>query len=60
VSEAVQDSSTAVNYFEFRDVCKAFDGRPVLKDVSFTVKRGETCVIMGAAAEIGVVEAHGF
>jgi phospholipid/cholesterol/gamma-HCH transport system ATP-binding protein len=28
-------------------VCKAFDDRAVLKDVSFTVKRGETCVIMG-------------
>jgi phospholipid/cholesterol/gamma-HCH transport system ATP-binding protein len=35
------------NYFEFRDVCKAFDERPVLVDVSFTVKRAETCVIMG-------------
>jgi phospholipid/cholesterol/gamma-HCH transport system ATP-binding protein len=28
-------------------VCKAFDDRPVLVDVSFTVKRAETCVIMG-------------
>jgi len=35
------------NYFEFRDVCKGFDGRPVLDHVSFQVKRGETCVIMG-------------
>ena len=35
------------NYFEFRDVCKAFDERPVLIEVSFTVKRAETCVIMG-------------
>lgn len=35
------------NYFEFRNVCKAFDERPVLVDVSFTVKRAETCVIMG-------------
>jgi ABC-type transporter Mla maintaining outer membrane lipid asymmetry ATPase subunit MlaF len=35
------------NFFEFHNVNKAFDGRPVLKDVSFTVKRGETCVIMG-------------
>jgi phospholipid/cholesterol/gamma-HCH transport system ATP-binding protein len=35
------------NYFEFRDVCKGFDGRDVLKDVSFSVKKGETCVIMG-------------
>ena len=37
----------AENYFEFRGVSKAFDGRPVLNQVSFTVKRGETCVIMG-------------
>jgi len=37
----------APNYFEFRDVSKGFDGRPVLDGVSFTVKRGETCVIMG-------------
>ncbi len=35
------------NFFEFRDVCKAFDERPVLDHVSFTVKRAETCVIMG-------------
>jgi phospholipid/cholesterol/gamma-HCH transport system ATP-binding protein len=34
-------------YFEFRDVCKAFDDNQVLRDVSFHVKRGETCVIMG-------------
>lgn len=34
-------------YFEFRDVCKAFDERPVLNNVSFKVKRGDTCVIMG-------------
>jgi phospholipid/cholesterol/gamma-HCH transport system ATP-binding protein len=37
----------AENFFEFRDVNKAFDGRAVLQNVSFTVKRGETCVIMG-------------
>ena len=36
-----------VNYFEFRDVCKSFDDRLVLDHVSFSVKRGETCVIMG-------------
>ena len=35
------------NYFEFRDVCKAFDERPVLMNVTFAVKRAETCVIMG-------------
>lgn len=39
--------SFAENVFEFRDVNKAFDGRPVLNHVSFTVKRGQTCVIMG-------------
>jgi phospholipid/cholesterol/gamma-HCH transport system ATP-binding protein len=37
----------AANYFEFREVCKGFDDRLVLDHVSFTVKRGETCVIMG-------------
>ncbi len=36
-----------IHFFEFRDVCKSFDGRLVLDHVSFTVKRGETCVIMG-------------
>jgi phospholipid/cholesterol/gamma-HCH transport system ATP-binding protein len=35
------------NYFEFRDVYKSFDERLVLDHVSFAVKRGETCVIMG-------------
>ncbi|MGC1414234.1 MAG: ATP-binding cassette domain-containing protein [Candidatus Acidiferrum sp.] len=35
------------DFFEFRDVCKSFDENEVLKNVSFTVKRGETCVIMG-------------
>jgi len=35
------------NFFEFHNVCKSFDGRLVLDRVSFTVKRGETCVIMG-------------
>jgi phospholipid/cholesterol/gamma-HCH transport system ATP-binding protein len=40
-------SGESPNYFEFRDVCKGFDERLVLDHVSFTVKRGETCVIMG-------------
>jgi phospholipid/cholesterol/gamma-HCH transport system ATP-binding protein len=34
-------------YFEFRGVTKAFDEHVVLDNVSFKVKRGETCVIMG-------------
>ena len=37
----------AENFFEFCDVCKSFDENEVLKNVSFTVKRGETYVIMG-------------
>ncbi len=40
-------NDSADNYFEFRGVCKAFDDRVVLNDVSFQVKRGQTCVIMG-------------
>jgi ABC-type transporter Mla maintaining outer membrane lipid asymmetry ATPase subunit MlaF len=39
--------NAAENYFEFRNVSKAFDERVVLNDVSFQVKRGQTCVIMG-------------
>jgi len=47
VGEPVPSGEAAPNFFEFRDVCKAFDDRLVLDHVSFTVKRGETCVIMG-------------
>jgi phospholipid/cholesterol/gamma-HCH transport system ATP-binding protein len=48
-AEADARSSTPAptNFFEFRDVNKAFDDRVVLNDVSFVVRRGETCVIMG-------------
>lgn len=35
------------NFFEFQEVCKSFDDRLVLDHVSFSVKRAETCVIMG-------------
>jgi len=42
-----RESSAAEFYFEFHGVCKAFDERVVLNNVSFRVKRGETCVIMG-------------
>jgi len=47
--ESAEPSSNgrSENYFEFRNVSKAFDDRPVLVDVSFPVKRAETCVIMG-------------
>ena len=46
-NEAPGGRREAPNYFEFRDICKAFDERLVLDHVTFTVKRGETCVIMG-------------
>ncbi len=41
------DQPQSENFFEFRDVNKSFDDHYVLKEVSFSVKRGETCVIMG-------------
>ena len=47
VAEPVPSGETAPNFLEFSDVCKAFDDRVVLDHVSFTVKRGQTCVIMG-------------
>lgn len=47
MSELARTTDFAENFFEFRAVNKAFDGRPVLNQVSFTVKRGQTCVIMG-------------
>ncbi|HXC49183.1 MAG TPA: ATP-binding cassette domain-containing protein [Candidatus Sulfotelmatobacter sp.] len=55
MSEDLKDSgltdkgrgSAAEYYFEFRGVNKAFDEHVVLQDVSFKVKRGATCVIMG-------------
>ena len=37
----------STNFFEFREVSKAFDEHLVLNRVSFTVKKGQTCVIMG-------------
>jgi phospholipid/cholesterol/gamma-HCH transport system ATP-binding protein len=46
-TQARLSTPAATNFFEFRDVSKAFDDHVVLNDVSFTVKRGETCVIMG-------------
>lgn len=44
---AADANANGVPYVEFRDVTKAFDDRVVLNKVSFSVKRGETCVIMG-------------
>jgi len=52
--------SVAEYYFEFRGVNKAFDEHVVLRNVSFKVKRGDTCVIMGTQrrGKIGFAEAH--
>ena len=47
LTSASSGHSGSEYYFEFRDVSKAFDERVVLNKVSFKVKRGETCVIMG-------------
>jgi phospholipid/cholesterol/gamma-HCH transport system ATP-binding protein len=55
MSEELKDSGltdqggggAAEYYFEFRGVNKAFDEHVVLQNVSFKVKRGDTCVIMG-------------
>ena len=55
MSEDLRDSGlsdkgtgrAAEYYFEFRGVNKAFDEHVVLQNVSFKVKRGDTCVIMG-------------
>lgn len=47
LASAPSSPNGAENYFEFRNVTKAFDERVVLNNVSFKVKRGETCVIMG-------------
>jgi phospholipid/cholesterol/gamma-HCH transport system ATP-binding protein len=32
---------------EFKSVSKSFDAEPVLKDISFRIKRGETTIILG-------------
>ena len=47
LTSANAKEGAAENYFEFRGVCKAFDEHVVLNHVSFQVKRGQTCVIMG-------------
>ncbi len=46
-AEPATSNEASPIFFEFREVCKSFDERLVLDHVSFTVKRGETCVIMG-------------
>lgn len=36
-----------MSYIIFRDVCKGFNGTPVLKNVNFSVEKGEICGFVG-------------
>lgn len=36
-----------MSYIIFRDVCKGFNGTPVLKSVNFSVEKGEICGFVG-------------
>lgn len=36
-----------MNAIEFQDVCQAFDGKPVLQNLTFQVRQGETFALMG-------------
>jgi phospholipid/cholesterol/gamma-HCH transport system ATP-binding protein len=44
---AISDSSRVTPAIEFRDVWLSFDEEPILKGISFTVRRGETKIILG-------------
>lgn len=43
----VYDPERVIPSIEFRDVWLSFDEEPILKGVSFTVRRGETKIILG-------------
>ncbi len=47
LEDAVDEPERAVPAIEFRDVYLSFDGKPILNGVSFTVRRGETKIILG-------------
>ena len=34
---------------ELRDVVKSYEGKPLLRDISFTVSQGETICLLGAS-----------
>lgn len=36
-----------MSYIKFQDVCKGFNGIPVLKNVSFSIEKGEICGFVG-------------
>ena len=40
---------TTAPIIEFRDVSITFDRDPVLENISFTMQRGETCILLGPA-----------
>jgi len=46
---AIQNGAADVPVVAFRNVCIAFDGPPVLEDISFSVGAGETRVLLGPA-----------
>jgi len=45
--DAVDEPYRALPAIEFRDVCLAFDEKIILDHISFTVRRGETKLILG-------------
>jgi phospholipid/cholesterol/gamma-HCH transport system ATP-binding protein len=45
--DELETRPTPSPYIEFRHVYKAFNGQPVLEDVSFDVRRGEVVAILG-------------
>ena len=47
IESAVDDKSRILPAIEFRDVHLSFDGKKILNGVSFTVRRGETKIILG-------------
>lgn len=47
IESAVDDSSRILPAIEFRDVHLSFDDKKILNGVSFTVRRGETKIILG-------------
>ncbi len=47
IQDAVDDKTRILPAIEFRDVHLSFDGKKILNGVSFTVRRGETKIILG-------------
>ena len=47
IEEAVDEPHRVMPAIEFRDVHLSFDGKKILNGISFTVRRGETKIILG-------------